>query len=87
VVLAVVGQVIGWVLIASALPRLASSTGASILLLQPVGAVLLGALILGEVPGALQLIGCVVVLGAVAVAARIRAAPPAAAPEPAAPSR
>src|SRR3954454_3288671 len=33
--LAVVGQVVGWVLIASALPRLASSTGASILLLQP----------------------------------------------------
>jgi len=87
VVLAVVGQVIGWVLIASALPRLASSTGASILLLQPVGAVLLGALVLDEVPGVLQLIGCVVVLGAVAVAARIRAAPPAAAPEPAAPPR
>ena len=57
VVLAVVGQVVGWVLIASALPRLASSTGASILLLQPVGAVLLGALVLAEVPGVLQLVG------------------------------
>ena len=75
VTLAVVGQVIGWVLIASALPRLASSAGASILLLQPVGAVLLGALLLGEVPGVLQLVGCAVVLGAVAVAARARAAP------------
>lgn len=75
VTLAVVGQVIGWVLIASALPRLASSTGASILLLQPVGAVMLGALLLGERPGLLQLLGCAVVLGAVAVAARTRAAP------------
>ncbi|MEJ2859796.1 DMT family transporter [Actinomycetospora flava] len=80
ITLAIVGQVIGWVLIASALPRLASSTGASILLLQPVGAVLLGALVLGERPGVLQLLGCAVVLGAVAVAARTRAAPP---PEPA----
>ncbi|GAA4913947.1 threonine/homoserine efflux transporter RhtA [Actinomycetospora succinea] len=80
ITLAIVGQVIGWVLIASALPRLASATGASILLLQPVGAVLLGALVLGEVPGVLQLLGCLVVLGAVAVAARTRAAP---APEPA----
>jgi drug/metabolite transporter (DMT)-like permease len=83
VVLAIVGQVVGWVLIASALPRLASSTGASILLLQPVGAVLLGALILAEVPGVLQLIGCAVVLGAVAVAARTRATPTAPAGEPA----
>ena len=39
--LAVAGQVAGWVLIATALPKLPSSTGASILLLQPVGAVLL----------------------------------------------
>lgn len=81
--LAVVGQLMGWVLIASALPRLASSTGAAILLLQPVGAVLLGALILGEVPGPLQLVGCAVVLGSVAVAARARASPPEPPGEPA----
>ena len=86
-VLALVGQVMGWVLIASALPRLPSSTGASILLLQPVGAVLLGAVVLGERPGVLQLLGCVVVLGAVAVAARTRAVPPEPAGEPAAPTR
>jgi drug/metabolite transporter (DMT)-like permease len=82
VALAVVGQVIGWVLIASALPRLASSTGASMLLLQPVGAVLLAAVLLGERPGLLQLVGCAVVLGAVAVAARTRAAPPEPAADP-----
>ena len=83
--LAVVGQVVGWVLIASALPRLASSTGASILLLQPVGAVLLAMLVLGERPGVLQLVGCAVVIGAVAVAARTRAAPPGPAPDGPAP--
>ena len=80
--LAVVGQVIGWVLIASALPRLPSSTGASILLLQPVGAVLLAMLLLAERPAVLQLVGCAVVIGAVALAARTRAAPPAPPPSP-----
>jgi len=70
------------VLIASALPRLPSSTGASILLLQPVGAVLLAMLLLAERPAVIQLIGCVVVIGAVAMAARTRAAPPDPAPTP-----
>lgn len=74
--LAVVGQVVGWVLIASALPRLPSSTGASILLLQPVGAVLLAMLVLAERPAALQLVGCAVVIGAVALAARTRTPTP-----------
>lgn len=73
-VLALTSQVMGWVLIASALPRLPSATGASILLLQPVGAVLLGIALLGESPTALQLVGCAVVVGAVAVAARGRPA-------------
>lgn len=73
ITLAVVSQVIGWVLIAAALPRLPSSTGASILLLQPVGAVLLGIVLLAERPSLLQLLGCAVVIGAVAFAARIRA--------------
>lgn len=72
VLLALLGQVVGWVLIASALPRLPSATGASILLLQPVGAVLLGIALLGERPTALQLLGCAVVVGGVAVAVRTR---------------
>lgn len=69
-VLALIGQVVGWVLIASALPRLSSATGASILLLQPVGAVLLGIVVLGEIPTVLQLVGCAVVVGAIVVASR-----------------
>jgi drug/metabolite transporter (DMT)-like permease len=71
-VLSLVGQVVGWVLIASALPRLSSSVGASILLLQPVGAVGLGVVVLGQVPTALQVLGCAVVIGAVVVASRAR---------------
>ncbi len=74
--LAVVGQCMGWVLIAGGMARLPSSTGASILLLQPVGAVLLGMLVLGQFPTAWQLVGCAVVIGAVAFAARTRAEPP-----------
>ncbi len=46
----------GWVLIATALPKLPSSTGASIRLLQPVGAVLLGIVLLGERPSTWQLV-------------------------------
>lgn len=71
--LALVGQVLGWVLLATALPRLASSTGASILLLQPVAAVGMGMLILGEHPTLWQLAGCAVVIGAVVLAVRTRA--------------
>lgn len=74
--LAVVGQVIGWVLIASGLGRLPASTGASILLLQPVGAVLLGMVVLAELPSAWQLVGCAVVIGSVALASRTRRVPP-----------
>ena len=79
--LAVVGQSIGWVLIAGGMAALPTSTGASILLLQPVGAVLLGMLMLGQFPTAWQLVGCAVVIAAVALAVRRRAEP---APEEAA---
>lgn len=79
--LAVIGQSIGWVLIAGGMAALPSSTGASILLLQPVGAVLLGMLVLGQFPTTWQLVGCAVVIVAVAVAVRRRAEP---APEEAA---
>jgi len=73
--LALIGQCMGWVLIAGGMARLPSSTGASILLLQPVGAVLLGMLVLGQFPSTWQLAGCAVVIGAVAFAARTRAEP------------
>jgi drug/metabolite transporter (DMT)-like permease len=55
-------QVIGWLLVALSSPRLPSHVGAILLLLTPVGAVLLGAAVLGERPTPLQLSGCVLIL-------------------------
>jgi drug/metabolite transporter (DMT)-like permease len=66
--LAVVGQLVGWLLIAAALPRMTATLGATLMLLQPIGAVLFGIVLLGETPSALQLIGCAVVLAAVCFA-------------------
>ncbi len=66
--IALTGQVASYLLIASALPRLSASVGAALLLLQPVGSVLLGAVILGERPTLLQLGGCGVVLAALHLA-------------------
>ncbi|MFI7102370.1 DMT family transporter [Streptomyces sp. NPDC050161] len=62
--LALFGQVLAWLLITTALPRLAPHTGAALLLLQPVLALLLG-LAIGERPTATQLAGCAVVIAAV----------------------
>lgn len=74
---AVCGQVVGWLLVAVSAPRLPSHVGAVLLLLTPVGAVVLGALVLGERPTPLQLFGAALILaGAYAVAApRLRGRP------------
>lgn len=60
---AVCGQVLGWLLVAVGHPRLHVEVGSALLLLTPVGALLLAAAVLGEVPSALQVLGCVLVLG------------------------
>ncbi|WP_410676402.1 DMT family transporter [Amycolatopsis sp. cmx-4-68] len=72
--LAVVGQLAGWLLISAALPRMSATTGATLMLLQPVGAVLLGIGLLGETPSAVQLIGCAGVVAAVCFAGGGRSA-------------
>ncbi|CAL9443742.1 hypothetical protein SUDANB95_02288 [Actinosynnema sp. ALI-1.44] len=72
VALAVVGQVVGWMLISTALPRMSSSKGATLMLVQPVAAILLGVVLLSERPGALQLVGCAVVLGSVGFVGKAR---------------
>ncbi|MGI5157626.1 DMT family transporter [Microbispora sp. CA-102843] len=59
---AIFGQVLGWLLVAVAAPRLASHVGAILLLLTPVGALVLGWAVLGEHPSPLQLAGCAVIL-------------------------
>jgi drug/metabolite transporter (DMT)-like permease len=55
-------QVVGWLLVAACAPRLASHVGAVLLLLTPVGALVLGAVVLGEQSTWLQLTGCVLIL-------------------------
>ncbi|MGW7353732.1 DMT family transporter [Streptomyces sp. NPDC054784] len=68
--LALFGQVLTWLLIGSALPLLAANTGAALLLLQPVLAVLVGVVALGERPTAFQVGGSALVVGTVWFATR-----------------
>ncbi|MEV4358103.1 DMT family transporter [Nonomuraea sp. NPDC049625] len=64
---ALFGQVLGWLLVAICSPRLPSYLGAILLLLTPVGAVALGAAVLGERPTMPQLAGCVLILAGACV--------------------
>jgi drug/metabolite transporter (DMT)-like permease len=70
VTLALTSQVLGWLLIVVALPRLPASLTSVVLTVQPVGSVLLGIVLLGEQPAPLQLVGVAVILGAIVVATR-----------------
>lgn len=56
------GQVLGWLFVARAAPHLPSDTGAVLLMLTPVGALVLSAIVLGERPSPWQLIGTVIML-------------------------
>lgn len=62
VLTAVGSQVCGWLLVALATSHLPSTVSSAILLLTPVGALALAALVLGEQPTILQLLGCTVML-------------------------
>ncbi|HZU39701.1 MAG TPA: DMT family transporter, partial [Solirubrobacteraceae bacterium] len=64
VTLALTSQVAGWLLITVSLPRLPAALTSLLLCVQPIGSVLLGALIFGEAPSTLQALGVAVVLGA-----------------------
>ncbi|MHB8719520.1 MAG: DMT family transporter [Candidatus Dormibacteria bacterium] len=68
--LAVTSQTVGWLLITSSLPHLTRAVSSLILLLQPVAALGLAALVRGEVPTALQLVGATLICGGVLVVAR-----------------
>ena len=70
IVLALTSQVVGWLLITTSLPRLPAAMTSLVLTVQPVGTVALAALILGESPSGLQLVGVVVILASVMVATR-----------------
>src|SRR5215208_3139712 len=68
VLLALSSQVLGWLLISVSLPRLPAVLTSIVLMLQPVSAVFLGALLLSESPSGVQLLGVAVVIAGVAVA-------------------
>lgn len=62
---ALIGQVVPFLLLARASPRVAPNTAATLLLLQPVLSLVLGVLLLSETPVTSQLLGCAVVIVAV----------------------
>jgi len=70
VTLALTSQVLGWLLIALALPRLPASLTSDVLTVQPVGSVLLGIVLLDESPAALQLAGVGLIVAGIVVATR-----------------
>jgi drug/metabolite transporter (DMT)-like permease len=74
ITLALTSQVVGWLLITSSLPRLPAALTSLLLTIQPVGSVALAALIFGEAPSALQLVGVAMVVGALVWATRPRKA-------------
>lgn len=78
VLLALNSQVVAWLLISVSLPRLPAVVTSVLLMLQPVGAVLLGMALLGEAPSVLQLAGVATVLLGVLLATlgRERQLPP-----------
>jgi drug/metabolite transporter (DMT)-like permease len=73
ILLALSSQVLGWLLISVSLPRLPAALTSMILTIQPVGSVVLGIVLLGEDPSALQLLGAALILaGLVSIATRRR---------------
>ncbi|MEO6858648.1 MAG: DMT family transporter [Solirubrobacteraceae bacterium] len=78
ITLALTSQVLGWLLIGTSLPRLPAALTSVLLTVQPLGSVALAALIFGESPSGLQLVGVAMVLTALLTAGRSRSpsAPP-----------
>ena len=74
-ILALTSQVLGWLLISASLPRLPAALTSLLLTIQPVGSVILGAVLFTESPSALQLVGVAAILGGLVMVARVR--PPA----------
>lgn len=64
-ILAVVAQVFGWIMIGYALPRLPALTTSVMIMIQPIGALIWGALIFNESLSPLQGAGVVIILAGV----------------------
>lgn len=75
--LALISQAAGWLMITSSLPRLPSAVGSLMLLLQPAASLVLAALILGEHPTGLQVLGAALTcVGALAASLAATSRPP-----------
>jgi drug/metabolite transporter (DMT)-like permease len=72
VVLALSSQVLGWLLITVSLPRLPAVVTSVLLTLQPVCSVVFAAILLGEDPSALQLVGVAAILSGLLLASAAR---------------
>jgi drug/metabolite transporter (DMT)-like permease len=82
VTLALSSQVLGWLLITVSLPRLPAVATSLLLTLQPVATVVFAAILLGEDPSPLQLVGAAAILcGLVVASVGGRSRAPAALPE------
>ena len=66
---------LGWLLISVSLPRLPAALTSVMLTIQPVGSVLLGVVLLGEDPSALQLAGVAASSVGSSMVARVRPPP------------
>lgn len=71
--LAIGSQVIAWLMITYALPRLPAVETATIILIQPALTMIWGAIIFDERPSGLQIIGAVIIMVGVTVVAWVRA--------------
>jgi drug/metabolite transporter (DMT)-like permease len=69
ITLALTSQILGWLLISLSLPRLPAAVASMLLTIQPIGAVILAAIIFGEAPTALQVVGVVALLAALVAVA------------------
>jgi len=67
--------VLGWLLISISLPRLPAALTSVTLTLQPVGAVLLGMLLLSEAPSSVQLLGAAAIVAGLVLATVRRRTP------------
>jgi drug/metabolite transporter (DMT)-like permease len=75
VLLALTSQVVGWLLIAAALPRLPAALTSVTLTLQPALSVVFGVILLDEAPSAVQFGGVGVIIGGVVLATAGRRRP------------
>jgi len=69
--------VLGWLLIAAALPRVPAAIGSVVLTFQPVSAVLLAMILVDEEPSVVQLAGVAVVVCGIVLATGLRRSEPA----------